>query len=225
MGEGAIVPCSFPCHSCCHHHCCFCCCRCCHCATTDATLVLLLMLSLCVCARSNSLVFWHLWGDGERWWDGVDKVVVVLGPCTCKHKVGEVVVDQNLKPSHCGLVLGLSCQTAMLGGGRWWWCVSFDVAAVTDICVRKHKQREGVDAENTKRSAMPNNNGVQWWWWWWWCVKVFVVTGIVFTNMSGEVGLGPKTPTEPLGSVLGCACIPSAKRGCCIHTATPPGVK
>ena len=129
------------------------------------------------------------------------------------------------KPSHCGLVLGLSCQTAMLGGGRWWWCVSFDVAAVTDICVRKHKQREGVDAENTKRSAMPNKNGVQWWWWWWWCVKVFVVTGIMFTNMSGEVGLGPKTPTEPLGSVLGCACIPSAERGCCIHTATPPGVK
>ena len=86
------------------------------------------------------------------WWDGVDKVVVVLGPCIYKCEAGEEVVDQNPKPSHCGLVLGLPCQMAMLGGGRWWLHVLFDVAVVTDICVCKHKQREGVDAKNLKPS-------------------------------------------------------------------------
>ena len=84
--------------------------------------------------------------------DGVDKVVVVLEPCICKREAREEVVDRNLKPSHCGLVPGLPRQMAILGGGRWWWCVSFEVAAVTDVCIRKCERREGVDAENPKPS-------------------------------------------------------------------------
>ena len=86
------------------------------------------------------------------WWDGADKVVVALGPCIRKRKAREEVVDRNLKPSHCGLVPGLPHQMAILGGGRWWWRVSFDVAAVTDICIRKRERREGVDAKNPKPS-------------------------------------------------------------------------
>jgi len=75
-GEGAIAP-----RSCCHHSCCH---PCPAAAVPVATaivaaavgaaivplLVLLLMLLLHICACSLLLVLLHLWGDGERWWDG-----------------------------------------------------------------------------------------------------------------------------------------------------------
>ena len=51
------------------------------------------------------------------WWDGIDKVVVALGSCIHKREAREGVVDQNPKPSHCGLVLGLPCQMVEGVGG------------------------------------------------------------------------------------------------------------
>ena len=38
-------------------------------------------------------------GDGRRWWDEVDKVVVVVvvGFCVCKHKAGEGAGVQMIK--------------------------------------------------------------------------------------------------------------------------------
>jgi hypothetical protein len=56
----------------------------------------LVLLSLCVCGRSLSLVLWTPLGDGERRWDGGDKVVVVvvvLGLCIHKQEAGEEVGD------------------------------------------------------------------------------------------------------------------------------------
>src|SRR5882762_264230 len=40
---------------------------------------------------------------------------------------------KTLKPSHCGLVPGLPCQTARVGGGGWWWCVSLEEVAVVGV--------------------------------------------------------------------------------------------
>ena len=40
---------------------------------------------------------------------------------------------ENPKPSQYGLIPGLPCQTAMVGGAGWWWCLSFEVAAVVGI--------------------------------------------------------------------------------------------
>jgi len=48
--------------------------------------------------------------------NGADKVVA-LGLCICKHKAGEEVGAETPKLSHCGLVPGLPCQTAMMGSG------------------------------------------------------------------------------------------------------------
>jgi len=64
-GEWAIAP-----RFCCHHSCCHPCPAAAVGAAIVPLLVLLLMLWLHVCARSLLLVLLHLWGDGERWWDG-----------------------------------------------------------------------------------------------------------------------------------------------------------
>ena len=40
---------------------------------------------------------------------------------------------QNPNPSQYGLIPGLPCQTAVVCGAGWWWCISFDVAAVVSI--------------------------------------------------------------------------------------------
>jgi len=76
--------------------------------------VLLVLLPLCICVRSLSPV---LWSDGERRWDGTDMVVMAVGMCIRKHKVGERVGGQKpeTKP------LWLSSRSAMSNGDGGWW--------------------------------------------------------------------------------------------------------
>ena len=40
---------------------------------------------------------------------------------------------KNPKPSHYGLVLGLPCQMAMVGGAGWWRCILVEVVGVVGI--------------------------------------------------------------------------------------------
>jgi len=72
-------------------------------------------------------------GDGGRWWDGTDEVVVVVGCVFANTKWGRGLGAKNPKLSHCGLVegggggsrlkwrrsRGSRSQTRAEGGGVW----------------------------------------------------------------------------------------------------------
>ena len=79
--------------------------------------------------------------------------MVVLRPCIRKREDGRRLGAETLKPSHCGLVLGLLCQTARVGGGGWWWCILLEVVVVMGIMFTNVSGFGGLGAENPKPSA------------------------------------------------------------------------
>ena len=90
-------------------HCHWCCCCHCHC--------------MYVCAPSHRSSG-HQWSDGERRWDCTDKWWWWWGHTFSNAKQGRLRA-KTLKPSHCGLVPGLLCQTVRVCGVGWchlmWW--------------------------------------------------------------------------------------------------------
>ena len=58
-------------------------------------------------------------GEGEWWWDGVDKVVVAVGLCVHKCKWEEGLRAENPKLSLCGSVSGAPCEMAVEDEGGW----------------------------------------------------------------------------------------------------------
>jgi hypothetical protein len=82
-------------------------------------------------------------GDGVRWWDEVDEVVVVVGLCIRKHEAGGRAGAKSDKTEHNGLVSGVSCKMVVeVDGGRWWDKVD-KVVVVMGLCVRKHEAGGG----------------------------------------------------------------------------------
>ena len=105
---------------------------------------------------------------------------LICGACcgSCCHrrcafvntKQGRGLGAKNPKPSHSSLVLGLSCQTAVVGGiGCWWDCLC-EAMRVVGLCIHKHKQERGVRCQKPEtepaslgfRSAMSNDSGERW---------------------------------------------------------------
>jgi hypothetical protein len=68
-------------------------------------------------------------GDGWRWCDDADEVVVVVGGCVCKREAGGGVGAENHETEHDSLVSGAPCERMVkgVGGGggvvwaSWWW--------------------------------------------------------------------------------------------------------
>ena len=67
-------------------------------------------------------------GDRGRWWDEVDKVVVVVGVSVRKRKAGGRAGAKSDETECDGSVLG--------DGGRWWDKVD-KVVVVVGLCVHK----------------------------------------------------------------------------------------
>lgn len=61
-------------------------------------------------------------GNGQGWWEvvgagtGHDKGG---GGCMLANMRSGEGLGQNLKPSHCGSIMGVLCKTVVGNGGRW----------------------------------------------------------------------------------------------------------
>ena len=74
-------------------------------------------------------------------------------------KQGSRLGAETLKPSHCGLVPDLLCQTARVGGGGWWWCISLEVAAVTGVAFANASGGRGVWGRKPKTERKGSVSG------------------------------------------------------------------
>jgi hypothetical protein len=147
-------------------------------------------------------------GDGVRWWNEVDEVVVVVGLCVCKHEAGGRAGAKSDETEHDGSVSGVSCETAVEGdGGRWWDEVDKVVVVVglcVGLCVRKREAGGGAGAKSDKtehdgsvsgapcETAVESDGGR----WWDEVDKVTVVVGLCVRKREAGGGLGPN-PTKP----------------------------
>ena len=115
---------------------------------------------------------------------------------------GEGWGAKNTKPSRCGLVLSLPCQTAMVGDAGWCWCVSLEVVVVVDVAFANASGRRGLGAKNPKPSrcglvpSLPCQTAMVGGAEWCWCVslEVVVAADVAFTNTSGGRWLEAKNP-------------------------------
>ena len=78
-------------------------------------------------------------------------MVVVTDICIRKRKWREGVDAGNLKPSHYSLVLGLLCQTTMVGGVGWWWWWCVEVVAVMGIMFANASGEAGLGQKTQNR--------------------------------------------------------------------------
>jgi hypothetical protein len=93
-------------------------------------------------------------GDGGRWWDEVDEVVVVVGLCVRKREAGEGAGAKSDETERDGSVSGAPCETAVEGDGGRWWDEVDEVVVVVGLCVRKREAGGGLGPNPTKPSAM-----------------------------------------------------------------------
>jgi hypothetical protein len=151
-------------------------------------------------------------GDGVRWWDEVDKVVVVVGLCVRKCEAGGGAGAKSDETKRDGLVSGAPCETAVESDGGRWWDEVDKVVVVVGLCVRKCEAGGGAGAKSdeTKRdglvsgapceTAVESDGGR----WWDEVDKVTVVVGLCVHKR--EAGGGAGAETEPSRSVLGAPC-------------------
>ena len=120
-------------------------------------MLLFLPLHVCVCSLVLGLPcqmamvgggwwWWWWWW----WWCVSLNVLVTMKVVFANTSGGRSWKAENLKPSQYGLILGLPCQMAMVGGAGWWWCISFGVAAVVGITFAGESGGRGVWGQKPK---------------------------------------------------------------------------
>jgi hypothetical protein len=83
----------------------------------------------------------------ERWCNGADEGVVVVGCCVRKHEAGEGVLAKRLKPNHHGLILGAPYKMAKGDGAEGWCGGVYEVAAAVGLHAHETQGREGFGAK------------------------------------------------------------------------------
>ena len=66
-----------------------------------------------------------------------------MGRTFANAKQGRRLGAETPKPSHCGLVPGLPCQTVRVRGVGWWWCISLEVVVVVGVVFANASGRRG----------------------------------------------------------------------------------
>jgi hypothetical protein len=92
-------------------------------------------------------------GDGWRWCDDADEVVVVVGGCVCKREAGGGVGAENHETEHDSLVLGVPCERTVKGDGGRWWCGAGKLVVVVGLRVRKCEAGEWAGDEKSRNIA------------------------------------------------------------------------
>jgi hypothetical protein len=93
-------------------------------------------------------------GDGGRWWDEVNKAVVVVRLCVRKCEAGGGAGATSNETERDGSVSGAPCKTVVGGDGGRWWDEVDKVVVVVGVCVRKCKAGGGAEAKSDKNQAI-----------------------------------------------------------------------
>jgi len=91
-------------------------------------------------------------GDGGRWWDEVDDVVVVVGLCVRKCEAGGGAGAKSNETERDGSVSGAPCEMAVEGDGGRWWDEVDTMLVVMGLRVRKREAGGAGGAKITKPS-------------------------------------------------------------------------
>jgi hypothetical protein len=78
-------------------------------------------------------------GDGGRWWDEVDDVVVVVGLCVRKCEAEGGAGAKSNETERDRSVSGAPCEMAVEGDGGRWWDEVDTVVVVVGLRVRKRE--------------------------------------------------------------------------------------
>jgi len=152
-------------------------------------------------------------GDGGRWWDEVDTVVVVVGLRVRKREAGGAGGAKSDEIERDGSISGAPCETTVEGDGGRWWDEVDDVVVVVGLCVRKCEAGGGAGAKSNETEhdgsvsgapcemAVEGDGGR-----WWDEVDTMVVVMGLHVRKREAGGAGGAKITKPshIGSVLGC---------------------
>jgi len=92
-------------------------------------------------------------GDGGRWWDEVDDVVVVVGLCVRKCEAGGGAGAKSNETERDGSVSGAPCEMAVEGDGGRWWDEVDTMLVVMGLRVRNARQ-EGLGGPKSQNRAI-----------------------------------------------------------------------
>ena len=101
-------------------------------------------------------------GDGGRWWDEVDKVVVGGELCVRKHEAGGGAGAKSDETERDGSVSGAPCEMAVEGDGGRCWDEVDQVVTAARCYIRQHEGGGTGWAKNPKPSRSGSVSGCIW---------------------------------------------------------------